>query len=350
MRTLSPQTGDHLPTTSVNQGSNRGQTSAIATNYPLEQASRLTLRRRLKNLGKRTLRNCFETGQRWGFDLLPRHFYSQIPDIRALRMECSWKSPRTMVGVQGIEVSTQFDFVETCCSSVIVQRLAKESIHARACSMNGEAGFGVPDAEMLYSFVRTFQPRRIVQLGCGVSTAVILLAAAEADYSPEVVCVEPYPTKFLKQSAHDRIISLVQARAQDVPLEVLTNIGEEGFLFVDSTHTVMPGSEVNRLILEVLPRLKAGDWVHFHDIYFPYDYQRGVIDDELFFSNESVLLHALLINNPTLTIRTALSMLHYADPSRLRMALPNYQPAGNDEGLRASEGHFPASAYLQVCG
>ena len=52
-------------------------------------------------------------------------------------------------------------------------------------------------------------------------------------------------------------------------------------LFVDATHTVKPGSEVNRIILDVLPRLDAGVFVHFHDIYFPYDYQRGLLSSEL---------------------------------------------------------------------
>src|SRR5262249_10249875 len=131
--------------------------------------------------------------------------------------------------------------------------------------------------------------------------------------------------------------------------DVLTNLGDEGFLFVDSTHTVKPGSEVNRLILEILPRLEGGDWVHFHDIYFPYDYQRGLLYDELFFSNETALIHALLINNPTPAVRAALRMLHYGAPDRLRRSLPGSSPAPNDEGLRAGAGHFPASAYLQVC-
>ena len=165
-------------------------------------------------------------------------------------------------------------------------------------------------------------------------TAVMLLAAEDAGYRPELVCVEPFPTGFLTRSAREGLIELVQARAQDVPREVLTDLGDEGLLFVDSTHTVKPGSEVNRLILEVLPRLEVGGWVHFHDIYFPYDYQRGLIDDELFFSNESVLLHALLINNRALTVRAALSMLHYADPARLGRSLPGYCPAPNDQGLR----------------
>ncbi len=109
-----------------------------------------------------------------------------------------------------------------------------------------------------------------------------------------------------------------------------------------------PGSEVNRLIFEVLPRLRAASWVHFHDIYFPYDYQRGLLDDELFFCNETALLHAFLINNESFVIRSSLSMLHHADPSRLRRSLPNYWPAANDHGLRTSPGDFPASIYLEV--
>jgi hypothetical protein len=350
MRILTPRVGAASPTRLTNDTAHQGVLSDPAEATRVEGSTRPTVKRRVKELGKRTIRRCFEAGQRWGFDLLPRHFYSQIPDIRALRADPSWKSARSMIGVQGTELSTQFDFVEACCAMAVVERLGEESLHARACALNEEAGFGVPDAEMLYGFVRTIQPKRIVQVGCGVSTAVMLIAAADAAYRPEIVCVEPYPTAFLKRSARDGLIELVETGAQHVPLEVLTDLGEEGFLFVDSTHTVKPGSEVNRLILEVLPRLKGGDWVHFHDIYFPFDYQRGLIEDELFFSNESVLLHAVLVNNPALTIRAALSMLHYGDPARLQRSLPGYRPARDDQGLRAGEGHFPASAYLQVCG
>jgi hypothetical protein len=329
--------------------SRRDRPIAHAATPPAGAHRRPGLKRAWKDRAKRGLRRVFEVGQRLGIDVLPRHFYSQVPDIRELKSDAAWKQPRSMVGVQGVEPSMQFDFVETCCAAELVALLRREDIHGRACDTNGESGFGVPDAEFLYCFVRTIQPRRIVQVGCGVSTAVILRAAEEAGYRPELVCVEPHPTAFLARCSREGLVELVRARAQDVPEEILTDLGEEGFLFVDSTHAVKPGSEVNRLILEVLPRLKGGDWVHFHDIYFPFDYQRGLIDDELFFSNESVLLHALLINNPALAVRAALSMLHYADPSRLGRSLPGYRPAPDDAGLRAGAGHFPASAYLQVC-
>ncbi len=249
------------------------------------------MRRRLKTLGKRGLRQLFELGQRVGVDVLPRHFYSQIPDIRELRREGAWKSPYSMFGVAGAEVDSQFELLESCCTSEILSRLRRGDIYRDACLANGEAGFGSVDADFLFGFIQSIRPRRIVQIGCGVSTAVILGAARElietVDYHPEILCIEPYPTEFLKNAERTGAIRLIGEMAQTVSLETLTDLGERGFLFVDSTHAVRPGSEVNRLILEVLPRLNPGSWVHFHDIYFPYDYQRGLLTDELFFSNES---------------------------------------------------------------
>lgn len=253
-----------------------------------------------------------------------------------------------MIGVRGADVEEQFDFLESCCPPEFVEQLKQNLVYSSACEENGEPGFSQIDADFLHCFIRSVRPNKIVQVGCGVSTSLILNAASACgDYQPEVVCVEPYPTQFLKRASHSGQIRLVQEKAQLVAIEELTRLGENGFLFIDSTHTVKPGSEVNRLIFEVLPRLESGSWVHFHDIYFPYDYQRGILDEELFFSNESALLHAFLIDNSKFTIRLSQSMLHHADPARLARSMPNYRPSANDEGVRASEGDFPASIYLQ---
>ena len=102
----------------------------------------------------------------------------------------------------------------------------------------------------------------------------MLLAAKESDYKPEIICIDPYPNRFLKRSDRANEIRLIPKKVQLVDLEMLTELGDNGFLFIDSTHTVKPGSDVNYLILEVLPRLRVGSWVHFHDIYFPFDYSR----------------------------------------------------------------------------
>jgi predicted O-methyltransferase YrrM len=308
-----------------------------------------TLNRRLKDLSKRGLRVLFEVGQRCGVDILPRHFYSEVPEIRALRRDAAWKMPRSMVGVAGADHDSQFDFFESCCRPQGSTQPRRLDIFPVACARNGEPGFGPVDADFLYGFLQAVRPKKVVQIGCGVSTAIMQLAIEDTtDYRPEIVCIEPCPTDYLRRADRAGEIRLVAEKAQAVALETLTDLGDDGFLFIDSTHTVKPGSEVNRLVFEVLPRLRPGSWVHFHDIYFPYDYQRGILDDELFFSNETALVHAFLINNCAYSIAVSLSMLHHADPARLQRSLPNYLPAGHDHGLRTRAGHFPGSLYLRA--
>ena len=309
-----------------------------------------SIARKLRDQGKKNLRRVFEVGQRFGVDVLPRHFYSEIPDIRGLKADDRWKSPREMIDVRGADPAEQFAFVRECCPAGIVDRLRQGGIFDQACAANGAAGFGAVEADFLYAFIRARRPSRVVQVGCGVSTAVILHAAADGCFPIKVTCVDPYPTAYLRDADRQGGIELVPERAQDVPMEILTELGDGGLLFVDSSHVVGPGSEVNRIVLDVLPRLSRGTFVHFHDIFFPFDYQRGLLDDELFFSNESVLLHAFLSGNRRFAIRASLSLLHYADRAELARSLPNYRPGRDDHGLRASDGHFPASTYLQVVG
>jgi predicted O-methyltransferase YrrM len=294
-----------------------------------------------KKLAKRGIRKGirkgFELGQRVGLDLLPRHFYSSIPSVHQLRATNRWRPPRTLVGVNGIDIQGQLEFARS-----VVPDHWPQDIHGDACRENGAAGYGPVESNFLYGFVYSKRPRKIVQVGAGISTAIALSAARHAGYEVDIVAVDPYPTQFLRAAA----ITLIEQDAQDVPLEQLTELGEGDLLFIDSTHTVRADSEVNRLVLEVLPRLRPGVFVHFHDIYFPYDYQRDLLDEALFFWSESTLVHAFLIGNERYRIAAALSMLHYEAPDQLAKLIPAYRPQPNRNGLCAGDGHFPASLYL----
>ena len=305
--------------------------------------------RKARDQLKSALHSAFMLGQKAGWDVLPRHFYSGIPDVHQLERTEHWRQAFPMVGVEGAGIESQLRFLEDCCRPEL-QRLRAGGIHAHACLENGESGYGPVEADVLYCFVATKRPRRIVQIGSGVSTAVILLAAKEAGYRPEICCIDPFPTAYLKRLAEAQKISLVPKMAQEVDLQTFTSLGAGDLLFVDSTHAVRPGGEVNRIILDVLPRMSAGCVVHFHDISFPYDYQPSVLST-LFFSNESTLLHAFLVNNSRCRIAVSLSMLHYACPEQMQQLLPNYRPAVLDGGLytnASQEGHFPSSTYLAM--
>jgi len=312
----------------------------------------MRLKRFFKDMTRIGVAGAFELGQRVGIDLLPHRFYSEIPTMRELRTSQGWRSARSMIGVAGTDVDEQLELVRACCPLELVERQRVGDIYTSACAEN-EAGFGPIEADFLHCFVAAQKPKRVVQVGCGVSTAVILRAADEAGYQPSLTCVEPYPTPFLRNQARQGRIELLEQRCQEVALERLAQLEAGDLLFVDSTHTVKPGSEVNLIILELLPRLAGGIWLHFHDIYFPYDYGRSLLTGAIYFGNESTLLHAYMIGNPHIRIAASLSMLHYARTEQLAELLPNYRPAPSEHGLKPSRltrGHFPSSTYLRTVG
>ena len=302
----------------------------------------------LKQQIKRLMRTTFETGQALKFDILPRHFYSEIPSIPLLRTTTSWRKPLNMTHLAGADLASQQAFIATCTQG-LQSALTKTSIHTRACQMNNlPEGYGPIEADFLYSFVRSQQPPRIIQIGCGVSTAVCLIAATDAGYTPEIICIEPYPTQFLIDQAQAGTIRLVKEKFEDSSLPLAQLLEGGGLFFVDSSHTLGPAGEVTRLICEALPILPAGTWVHFHDIMFPYDYSPDILTSELFFCHETALLHAFLLMNTRYSIAASLSMLHHAAPAALAACLPNYRPGKFDQGLRLTDGHHPSSIYMRV--
>ncbi len=308
------------------------------------------MKRALKNAYKALLVKLFHAGQHLGFDFLPRHFYAEIPDIRKLKKTTRWKEPYSMVGVAGTDLDAQLAFVRSVVPSAMAERLARGDIHREACTRNGEEGYGPVEADFLFAFVATLRPRRIVQIGCGVSTAVCLMAAGEAGYAPEIVCIEPYPTRFLTERSAAGAITLIAKKVEDLDYAFLAPLGAGDLFFVDSSHTLGPAGEVTRIVVEMLPRLNDGVRVHFHDVYFPYDYPGNLLTTALFFHHESALLHAFLVLNRRFGITASLSMLHHARPADLAALLPNYRPRGNDHGLATTAGHFPSALYLEATG
>jgi len=309
----------------------------------------MSLIRKTKDKAKNFSRKIWEISQRIGLDILPQHYYSNLPNLKELKKEKEWLKPHSMYGINGIEITKQLAFASRCCTRKYLQdRMKNQNIYFNACSINKAEGFGPIEADFLFCFIFTKKPKRIIQIGCGVSTAVILEASSLANYKPRIICIEPYPNKFLKNAVMQHKITLLAKKVQKVPLKIIANLEEGDLLFIDSTHMVKPGSEVALIITEILPRLQRGVYIHFHDITFPYDYPRHLLNKDLFFPNESIMLHAFLINNPNFTIKTSLSMLHYTRQPEMKKMLPNYKPGSDEFGLEKTQGHYPSSIFLQV--
>ena len=174
------------------------------------------------------------------------------------------------------------------------------------------------DAEVAYAMVRRLRPARVVELGSGHSTQV-LRAACAANSAGEHVAYDPYPR--LDQPG------VLRTKAQDVPDAVFAALGRDDVLFVDTSHVVKTGGDVNRIVLDVLPTLAPGVVVHFHDIWLPYEYHRGLVEQLGANWSEQYLLQALLCGNPGLEILLGTAALARDRREVVRAAFPDWDPA-----------------------
>jgi hypothetical protein len=146
--------------------------------------------------------------------------------------------------------------------------------------------------------LRWSQPRRLIEVGSGFSSALVL-DTNDRFLHGELQCtfIEPYPERRLNKlldGSDLRAHQVIRAPVQKVPLETFDVLESGDILFVDSSHVSKVGSDVNRLVFDVLPRLQPGVIVHFHDIRWPFEYSRDWVYGGRAF-NEAYLLRALLM-------------------------------------------------------
>ena len=124
------------------------------------------------------------------------------------------------------------------------------------------------DAAAAYALVRERRPGRIVEVGSGHSTRFMAEAIAEGGLATKLVAIDPAPRADIAATGAETIRTLVPA-CGEAPFAAL---GPGDILFVDSSHVLMPGTDVDFLFNRILPRLPAGALVHIHDVFLPDDY------------------------------------------------------------------------------
>jgi hypothetical protein len=115
---------------------------------------------------------------------------------------------------------------------------------------------------------------------------------------PEITCIEPFTARLNRLLREDDKVRLriIESRVQDVPIETLTSLGPGDLLFIDSSHVMKCGSDVQHLMFEVLPRLPAGIFVHFHDVFDSFEYPADWLLKGRYW-NEAYMLRAFLTSN-----------------------------------------------------
>jgi hypothetical protein len=230
----------------------------------------------------------------------PGHFYSPIPsadDIEAHRLDLQGALPPELPGID-LREDAQLDLLRRLRPHYTDQPWTGEPQAGLRYYFEDEF-FSYADAIFLHCMLRDLRPRRIVEVGAGFSTAAILdTIDLFLGSNVRLTCVEPHPN-ILESLAHagdqDRI-ELVPSQAQDAPSELSTGLDEGDILFVDSTHVSKLRSDVNRLVFDILPSLSTGVVVHFHDVFWPFEYPWTWIEENRAW-NEIYLLRAFLSFN-----------------------------------------------------
>jgi hypothetical protein len=256
----------------------------------------------------------FPVWEQHGFHVTPVHFYQPIPDTRELP-ETLWKQPSDLVGIN-MNDAMQLDLLR---SHFIKFRDECSNFPAEPPPGQRRPFRGV-DALAAYCMVRHFQPRLIIEVGSGFSSLALGQAAAKNKNSA-LICIDPFPSDFLR-NGFPGLRSSIEKKIQDIDLEFFSQLQSGDILFIDSSHTVKIGGDVNYLFLEVLPRLKAGVIVHVHDIFLPFEYRRDWVLDEFRFWNEQYLLQAFLTFNSEFEVLLANSYLNHYHREDLRAAFP----------------------------
>ena len=268
----------------------------------------------------------FPVWERQGFHVTPVHFYQPIPDTQALP-KTLWNRPSELVGID-MNDSLQLDLLRTHFPKF------RDEYEKFPTKPTGEAGrfylrkrpFGGTDALVAYCMIRHFQPRLIIEVGSGYSSLLIAEAAAKTN-ACSLICVEPFPSDFLSKG-FPCLKALLAKKVEEIELDFFSQLEAGDILFIDSSHTVKIGGDVNYLFLEVLPRLKPGVIVHVHDIFLPFEYRRDWVMDEFRFWTEQYLLQAFLTFNSEFEVLMANSYLSYYHKEDLKATFPSLPSLG----------------------
>ena len=155
--------------------------------------------------------------------------------------------------------------------------------------------FTYADAIGYALLLRHLRPRRVVEVGAGYSSALALdVDELFLGGQTRFVFIEPHPERLRELVPAAELEGRLEARpVQDVPLTCFEELRSGDVLFIDSSHVVKAGSDVQHLIDEVLPRLAAGVYVHVHDVFYPFEYPPGWLATGCAV-NEAYVLRALL--------------------------------------------------------
>ena len=257
--------------------------------------------------------------------VLPGHYYSPLPnldDIRRREARIFDRAPREFPGV-ALHEAEQLALLDELAAFYAEQPFPESPREDIRYHYDNEWFFWA-DGVVLYAMLRHLKPRRVIEIGSGYSSS-LMLDVNERFFAGaiDLTFLEPYPERLysrIRPGDRDSATILVQD-LQELDLSPFEALQANDVLFIDSSHVAKTGSEVNYLFFEILPALAPGVYVHIHDVHYPFEYPREWVYDRRAW-NEAYLVRAFLQYNERFRIAFWGSFLQRFHASRLREAMP----------------------------
>lgn len=272
---------------------------------------------------------------------MPVHFYSPVPDLDDLRDRDVWNRRSELPGVD-LRPEEQVKYLLRLgqqygpeCGWPTEPTNDPSVFHTE----NNSFSFGC--AAAAHCIIRDRRPKRVIEIGSGMSSMILSAALKlnedEGAQPAEYIVVDPYPSQLL-QTVSGTKPKVLAKRVEVLDAAFFRELDRGDILFIDSGHVVRIGGDVNFLVLEVLPRLKAGVIVHFHDIELPYEYPEIYLRNPAFrmLWTEAYLLEAFLAHNSEFEVVLGMAYLMHDRLDAFQEAFPLYDPARH----RAVSGSF----------
>lgn len=231
----------------------------------------------------------------------PGHYYSTIPSLEELQAEQDHIFSTEYRPIPGVQIPEKrmLDYLDLFSSSYADFPFTDQKTNGLRFYMeNGVYAWG--EAVILYSLMRHLKPRRIIEVGSGFSSALIL-DVNERFLNSSVQCtfIDPYPDRLMKLLllGDAERVTIIPKRLQDVDIDIFQSLEANDIVFFDSTHISKCDSDVNHIIFDVLPRLNSGVFIHFHDVFYPFEYPKRWLIEVGAAWNENYLLRAFLQYN-----------------------------------------------------
>jgi len=235
------------------------------------------------------------------------HYYSSVVSLEEMRNRQNeiWPDKRFKeIGGIDLNENEQIELFQELSIYFEGLKIPEKKVEERRYFFRNSY-FSYGDAYILGAILVRRKPKRIIEIGSGFSSALMLdINEFFLNHEMHLTFIEPFPEARLSSILHNENkpnVSTIKRKVQEVELVEFKKLEKGDVLFIDSTHVVKTGSDVNYILFEILPLLKKGVLIHFHDIYHPFEYPKSWILNG-FGWNESYFLKAFLMYNSSFKI------------------------------------------------